>query len=161
MDHIDGSVQDCSISIANALEILQSCTEPSIFSCRSSSPTWDTDHFGAWQATALISDDWWPRSVMPYGITRARFLSLAQSKLRLCSANHRPGYWSNLPCDWLSTAWAYWILRARDRKQALAIMSEPQVKYMSSISWFILLYLISWELTHCGLVTRYGGIDLD
>ena len=39
--------------------------------------------------------------------TWARFLSLARSKLRLCSANHRPGYWSNLPCDWLSTAWAY------------------------------------------------------
>ena len=37
----------------------------------------------------------------------ARFLSLARSKLRLCSANHRPGYWSNLPCDWPSTAWAY------------------------------------------------------
>ena len=28
-------------------------------------------------------------------------------QLRLCSANHRPGYWSNMPCDWLSTAWAY------------------------------------------------------
>ena len=28
-DHIDGFVQDCSISIANALEILQSCTKPS------------------------------------------------------------------------------------------------------------------------------------
>ena len=28
--HIDGLVQDCSISIANALEILQSCTKPSI-----------------------------------------------------------------------------------------------------------------------------------
>ena len=28
-------------------------------------------------------------------------------KLRLCSANHRSGYWSNLPCDWPSTAWAY------------------------------------------------------
>ena len=40
-------------------------------------------------------------------MTWARFLSLAQSKLRLCSANHRPGYWSNLPCDWPSTAWAY------------------------------------------------------
>ena len=40
-------------------------------------------------------------------VTRARFLSLARSKLRLCSANHRPGYWSNLPCDWPSTAWAY------------------------------------------------------
>ena len=39
--------------------------------------------------------------------TRACFLSLAQSKLRLCSANHRTGYWSNLPCDWPSTAWAY------------------------------------------------------
>ena len=37
----------------------------------------------------------------------ARFLSLARSKLRLCSANHRPGYWSNLPCDWPSTVWAY------------------------------------------------------
>ena len=39
--------------------------------------------------------------------TWARFLSLARSKLRLCSANHRPGYWNNLPCDWPSTAWAY------------------------------------------------------
>ena len=29
--HIDGSVQDCSISTANALEILQSCTKPSIY----------------------------------------------------------------------------------------------------------------------------------
>ena len=39
--------------------------------------------------------------------TRARFLSLAPSKLRLCLANHRPGYWCNLACDWQSTAWAY------------------------------------------------------
>ena len=30
MEDIDGSVQDCSISIANALEILQSCTKPSM-----------------------------------------------------------------------------------------------------------------------------------
>ena len=37
----------------------------------------------------------------------ARFLSLAQSRLTLYSVNHRPGYWSNLPCDWPSTAWAY------------------------------------------------------
>ena len=29
--HIDGLVQDCSISMANALEILQSYTEPSIY----------------------------------------------------------------------------------------------------------------------------------
>ena len=30
MSHIDGLVQGCSISIANALEILQSCTKPSV-----------------------------------------------------------------------------------------------------------------------------------
>ena len=30
--HIDGSVQDCSNSIANALKLQQSCTKPSIFS---------------------------------------------------------------------------------------------------------------------------------
>ena len=28
--HIDGLVQDCSNSIANALELLQACTEPLI-----------------------------------------------------------------------------------------------------------------------------------
>ena len=28
--YFNGLVQDCSISIANALEILQSCTEPSV-----------------------------------------------------------------------------------------------------------------------------------
>ena len=32
--YVDGSVQDCSISIANALEILQSCTKPSMYLCR-------------------------------------------------------------------------------------------------------------------------------
>ena len=31
MSHIEGLVQDCSISIANAMEILQSCTKPSIY----------------------------------------------------------------------------------------------------------------------------------
>ena len=37
----------------------------------------------------------------------ARFRSPTRSKIRLCSANHRPGCWSNLPCNWPSTAWAY------------------------------------------------------
>ena len=36
----------------------------------------------------------------------ARFLSLAQSKRRLCSANHWAGYFSNLVCDWLNIVWA-------------------------------------------------------
>ena len=35
------------------------------------------------------------------GSSRARFLSLARSKLRLCPAKHRPGYWSNLPCEFI------------------------------------------------------------
>ena len=39
--------------------------------------------------------------------TWAGVRSLAWSKLRLCSANHRAGYFSNLACDWLSIAWAY------------------------------------------------------
>ena len=39
--------------------------------------------------------------------TRACFLSLTQGKIRLCSANHWAGYFSNLACDWLSIVWAY------------------------------------------------------
>ena len=37
----------------------------------------------------------------------ARFLSLARSKLRVCLANHRAGYFSILACDWQSIVWAY------------------------------------------------------
>ena len=49
-------------------------------------------------------------------------LSLAQSKLKLCSANHRPGYWSNLPCDWPSTAWAYSEQEAENRPWSGQVM---------------------------------------
>ena len=38
---------------------------------------------------------------------RARFLTFARSKLRLCSANHRTGYFSHLARDWLSIVWVY------------------------------------------------------
>ena len=27
--------------------------------------------------------------------------------LEQCSANHTPSYWSNQPCDWLGTGWAF------------------------------------------------------
>ena len=53
-------------------------------------------HFSQKSSKAHVSCEFW-----------AHFLSLAWSKLRLWSANHRPGYWSNLPCDWPSTAWTY------------------------------------------------------
>ena len=45
--------------------------------------------------------------MMNCALTWAHFLSLAWSKLRLCSANHRAGYFSNLACDWLNIVWAY------------------------------------------------------
>ena len=48
-----------------------------------------------------------PLNVMVWHLIRAHFLPLARSKLRLCSANNTPGYWSNLSCHWPSTAWAY------------------------------------------------------
>ena len=62
---------------------------------------------GLWGINSDCSQVWAFISSTPCGLTWARFLSLARSKLRLCSANHRPGYWSNLPCDWPSTDWAY------------------------------------------------------
>ena len=39
-EYLDGLVQDCSNSIANALELLQSCTKPSICSAALSYQTW-------------------------------------------------------------------------------------------------------------------------
>ena len=50
---------------------------------------------------------------------KARFLSLARSKLRLCSANHRAGYVNNLSCDWLSIVWTYSKEEAENRPSTL------------------------------------------
>ena len=58
-----------------------------------------TDELCQWTVPRHISLPEWLRD-----LRSDRFLSLARSNLRLCSANHRPGYWSNLPCDWPSTA---------------------------------------------------------
>ena len=44
----------------------------------------------------------------------ARFLSLARTKLRLCSTNQRPGYCSNLPRNLAEHSLS--LLRARDRE---------------------------------------------
>ena len=53
------------------------------------------------------------------------FLSLARSELRLCSANHRPGYWSNLPCGWPSTAWAYSEQETENQPWSLHHLTPP------------------------------------
>ena len=45
--------------------------------------------------------------ILPIHSYLVRFLSFARSKLRLCLANQRRGYSSNLAWDRLSIAWAY------------------------------------------------------
>ena len=52
-------------------------------------------------------------------------LSLAWSELKLCSANHRSGYWSNLPCDWPSTAWAYSEQETENRPSTIHSNTKP------------------------------------
>ena len=52
LNDIDGLVQDCSNSIANALELLQSCTKPSIWVNDQDQTTAKTAH-GLWSIT------WW------------------------------------------------------------------------------------------------------
>ena len=89
--------------------------------------SWDIYHNCSLEKGVILS---WPRKICPRGSGKfaininltlhlyrlqystdllmwASFLSLAQSKLRLCSANHRAGYFSNLACDWPSIVWAY------------------------------------------------------
>ena len=61
---------------------------------------------------------------------RARFLSLALSKLRLCLANHRPGYFSNLACDWLSIVWAYSMQETENRPRILKWLAEHSLSLL-------------------------------
>ena len=46
VNHIDGLAQDCSNSIANALELRQSCIWPSICNKSQDNETWETT--GSW-----------------------------------------------------------------------------------------------------------------
>ena len=42
---------------------------------------------------------------------------------RLCSANHRAGYFSNLVCDWLSIVWAYSNQETENGPRAFSLMT--------------------------------------
>ena len=55
----------------------------------------------------------------------AHFLSLPQSKLRLCSANHRAGYFSYLACDWLSIVWGYSMQETENGPWAIVPVKAP------------------------------------
>ena len=90
--HIDGLVQERCNSSSLAMELHLSSTNPSI---------WHRSlNFGHYPKDLNLA-------IISVQKSKARLLSLARSKLRLCSANHRAGYFSNLACDWLSLVWAY------------------------------------------------------
>ena len=85
---------------------------------------------------------------------RARFLSLAWSKLRLYSANHRPGYFSNRPCDWPSKAWVYseqetenglWPLATT----VLTLLSDTGPHVSDMYMWILSIYGIGKIYFYC------------
>ena len=69
------------------------------------------NHLGGDEKRMQRFVDWWAHTLniglVCWKDVWARFLSLTWSKLRLCSADHRAGYFSNPACDWLSIVWAY------------------------------------------------------
>ena len=67
---------------------------------------WESQVAHWWNCCSSQSGLWWMWLIM-HAASWVHFQSLAQSKFRLCSANHRAGYFSNLACDWLSIVWAY------------------------------------------------------
>ena len=95
-----------------------------------------------------------------------RFPSLARSKLRLCLANHRAGYFSNLTCDWLSIAWAYseqetengpWIKMVTVLQPIywnfskilwastqLCQITDSKTKFKTNITWLSTLHACWW-----------------
>ena len=68
-------------------------------------------------------------------LTSTRFLSLARSKLRLCSTNHMPGYFSNLAFGWLSIVWVYTEIETESGSSSLAIFrSQPHKGFPQQFS---------------------------
>ena len=74
---IDGLVLDCSISIALAMEILQSCTEPSIFPTSAGLRVY---LFHLWAAQHVLSA---PNVIQQLGVQMMTFK--LHSALRICS----------------------------------------------------------------------------
>ena len=78
--------------------------------------------------------------------SRARFLSLTRSKLRLCLANHRTGYFRNLACDWLSIVWAYSEQETENGPSTDHNGGQPGCKWTSQI----------WNVAHCFETLDHG-----
>ena len=90
---------------------------------------------------------WWSRFLMRPCGTRAHFLSLAPRKLRLCSANHRAGYLSNLACDWLSIVWAYSEQETENRPRSPCVFKTKISEFWKEMYfnewWLIELFIIN------------------
>ena len=67
-----------------------------------------------------------PKSNVILGWIWARFLSLAHSKLRLCSASHRTGYFINLACAWISILWLYSEQETENRPWMVSRLPKSQ-----------------------------------
>ena len=109
-------------------------------------PNWRQEHIMGYQSkyTPWLFISWWCKAPALTSVTWACVLSLVWGKLRLCSANHRAGYFSKLACDWLSIVWAYseqetemgrgssWILwnhhiRKADYNTTFQLWHHPQI----------------------------------
>ena len=64
--------------------------------------------------------------------------------LRLCSANHRAGYWSNLPCDWPSIAWTY--SKQETENGPWGPTHSKKWRFLDKCIWFI--SWLSWTSVH-------------
>ena len=121
--HFNSLMQKRHNSIANAIELCLSCIKPSIYAVMVHRYLWwpvitSWLHCGvtvlsSYVVVQCMGECLWSMSAAPWptlliaGREAQGPFSLALSKLRLCSANNRAGYFSNLACDWLSLVWAY------------------------------------------------------
>ena len=89
--------------------------------------------------------------------TWARFLSPAQSKLRLCLANHRAGYFSNMACDWLSIVWAYSEQETENGPRFQIASRWCTCLFFIYSLFYLFLFLYSCLSRH---IDREGRLDL-
>ena len=81
--------------------------------------------------------------------TSSHFLGLALSKFRLGSANHRPGYFINMDCDWLSIVWAYSEQKTENGPRLLLadhVCGLDNTIVLLWPSWFTTVLTLTWYL---------------
>ena len=76
IDYIDGLVQNCSLSIVNALEILHSCTKPSVFDLEDNVAQ---IHLPGWQFYLPWVSEW---------LNSTAFLGTANSEVHIVHISH-------------------------------------------------------------------------